>query len=229
MKDISNNLLAALLIVAIAISGFGLFTLSSYLSGGQFGLTGAVTGAGKVNMTITEAVEITLLRNESLFGSGYTNAGGGGLLNIASNKSGNCGTGGATCFYNGSEGNGTDYGTAGGTHVYPFVARIGGNDESTCLRVEATSGASGFIGGVTPSAPTFTFAGKNNESNSCYGTLASAWTTVSTGYTTVCNTVNHTDANDEVRIHWDLGIPEDATGGKSDTITVCAAGDCGSC
>jgi len=229
MKDISNNLLAALLIVAIAISGFGILTISNYVTRQPAGIVGAAASTGKVNLTITEAIELVLLRNESLFGAGFPNAGGGGLLVVTSNRTGNCGTGGATCFYNGSEGNGTDYGTAGGTHVYPFVAQIGGNDESTCLRVEATSDASGFIGGVTPSAPTFTFAGKNNESNSCYGTLTSAWTTVSTGWATVCNTVNHTDTNDEVRIHWQLGIPEDAAGSKTDTITVCAAGDCGSC
>ncbi len=231
MKEISNNLLAALLIVAIAISGFGILTISNYVTRQPAGIMGAATGTGKVNLTISEAIEIQLLRNESLFGAGFPNSGGGGLLVITSNKTDNCGTGGATCFYNGSEGNGTNYGTSS-TYVYPFVARIGGNDESTCLRVEAASDASGFIGGATPSGPTFAFAGKNNETStvaSCYGTLANAWTAVSTGWTTVCNTVNHTDSNDEVRIHWQLGLPEDAAGSKSDVITVCAAGDCGSC
>jgi hypothetical protein len=48
-------------------------------------------------------------------------------------------------------------------------------------------------------------------------------------WTTVCDTLNHTDSNDEVRIHWKLGIPDDAEGAKSNTITVCGAGDCGSC
>ncbi len=226
MKEISNNLLAALLIAAIVISGFGLLTLSSYLTGGKFELTGAATGTGKVNLSITEAVEIVLLRNESLFGSGYTNAAVDGLLTIATNQSGNKGTGGATSFYNGSEGNGTEYGT--GTHVYPFVAKVEGNDESTCLRVLAASAAASFIGGVAQT-PTFKFGGKNNETSSCYGTLATAWTDVGTSYTTICDTTNHTDTNDEVRIHWQLGIPTDAWGSKSNTITICAAGTCGSC
>ena len=221
MKEISNNLLIALLVVAIVISGFGILTIYNYIANQPTEIMGAATGTGKVNLSITESVEITLLRNESLFGSGYTNSAGDGILYIATNASDNCGTAGATCFYNGSEGNGTDYGN-GPTYVYPFVAQIGGNDVSTCLEVEATSDAN-FIGGTSPS---FKFAGKNNESNSCYTGLQSAWLDMTTGYQTVCQETNHTDTNDEVRIHWQLGIPEDAAGDKSNVITVCVSGDC---
>jgi hypothetical protein len=226
MKEISNNLLAALLIAAIAISGFGVLTISNYITQQPTKIMGAATGTGKVNLSISEAVEIVLLRNESLFGAGFPNIGGGGIVNIESNKTDNCGTAGATCFYNGSEGNGTEYGT--GTHVYPFVARVEGNDESTCLRVEAASTAASFIGGAAQT-PTFKFGGKDNESISCYGTLTTAWSDVGISWTTICDTTNHTDANDEVRIHWQLGIPTDAAGTKSNTITVCAAGTCGTC
>jgi hypothetical protein len=234
---VSNNILAVLLVLAIIVSVLGIATISIYLPPPS--LTGAVTAPGKVNLSITSGVELVLLRNESLFGSGYPNILLGGLLYIATNQSPsqNCGTLGAACFNNGSEGNGTNYGT--GTYSYPFVARIGGNDPSTCLRIYAASSADEFIGGVQPSAPVFQFAGKQNEStlvgspaDSCYGgTLNSTWGIVmkTPTWTTVCDILNHTDSNDEVRIHWRLGIPEDAQGSKSNTITVCAAGDCGSC
>ncbi|MCK5022644.1 MAG: hypothetical protein KAS04_00580 [Candidatus Aenigmarchaeota archaeon] len=234
MTEVSNNMLAGLLSIVIVMSLFSVATVTFKPLGES--ITGAATGTGLVNLTLDSAVEIVLLRNDSEFGEGYPSTTGNGILNIASNESDNCGVGraAAECFNNGSQGNGTDLGT--GTLVYPFVARVDGNDVTTCLRVQAGSSAVAFIGGADQT-PTFRFAGKNNESvaetgadaDSCYGTLADTWTAVTTSYTTICDTVNHTDENDEVRIHWELGIPTDAEGEKSNTMTICAAGDCGSC
>jgi len=230
MAEISNNLLAGLLIVAILVSVVGLANTLTLIPVIRY--TGAATtGTGKTNVTIESAVSIVLLRNETDFGAGYPNS--NGILYIWSNNTAPNWDGQGGSFNNGSEGNGTDYNT--GTHVYPFVVQNSGNDASTCIRIRSDKTASQFIGGVAQT-PVFQFAGKQNESSawgaphdSCYGTLTEAWTDMSTSYVTVCDTLNHTDSNDEIRIHFRLGIPEDAAGAKTATVTVAGCNPCAAC
>ncbi len=242
MAEISNNLIAGLLIVAILISIVGLantLTLMQY----PVKYTGAATtGTGKANVTIESALSIRLLRNESWFGSGYPNSQGGGILEIWSNNTAPNwdGTAGTGSFNNGSEGNGTDYNT--GTHVYPFVVENNGNDPNTCIRVYADKTAQQFIGGAAQT-PEFRFAGKNNESawgstntgcsgsypDACTSGLVQTWTDMGTSSTTVCTTLNSSQCSDEIRIHFLLGIPEDAAGSKTATVTVAGCNPCGAC
>jgi hypothetical protein len=235
MAEISNNLLAGLLIVAILVSIVGLANTLTLVPVIRY--TGVATG--KANLTIQSAVAITLLRNESLFGAGFPNAAAGGILyvwsnNTAANWDGTAGTG---SFNNGSQANGTDYQT--GTHVYPFVVRNTGNDPNTCVRISADKIASTFIGGgLGPLAdPEFKWSAMNNEStwsgatrNPCQGgTLTTAWTEMTGSSVTFCTALNHTDTHDELRVHFRLGIPEDAQGAKSTIVTVSGCNPCGTC
>jgi len=236
MAEISNNTLAVFLIVAVLISIVGLvniFTLAPVIR-----YTGIATG--KTNLTIESMVSIKMLRNESLFGIGYPNSQGGDILYIWSNNTAPNwdGTAGTGSFNNGSEGNGTNYQPGGDSWVYPFVVENNGNDPNTCLRVSGPTAATFIGGGVGPlSDPEFKWSGKNNEStwsgaprDPCQdGTLTAAWTEMATGSATVCNAFNHTDTHDELRIHFRLGIPEDASGGKEASVTISGCNPCGTC
>ncbi|MCK4335525.1 MAG: hypothetical protein KAW40_02250, partial [Candidatus Aenigmarchaeota archaeon] len=111
MAEISNNLLAGLLVVAIVISASSVFIISNI---GPITVTGRALEFGTANVTISGLAAIEMIRNVTTFG---TSAIGGQGRTIHTQQENNW-TGGGT-FNNGSEGNGTDYGA--GTHVYPFV------------------------------------------------------------------------------------------------------------
>ena len=210
MVEISNNILAGLLLVAVVLSAFSLLSI---LTIPTQKLTGAATtGTGLANVTIQSSYSIKMVRNISNFGSGTII--NGQLRHLYSNSTNDGG------FYNGSEGNGTDYGT--GTYAYPFVVENDGNDDSTCVQVSGTA-ASSFRGG---NSPVFEVAAKENETTSCSSGLVSAWTTVG-GAQTMCQSLQMEVANDELRMHWHIGIPDDATEGeKTNTITITALNSC---
>lgn len=231
MAQISNNLLAGLLIVAIVVSIVGLANTLTVLPVLQY--TGfATSGQGLANVSITSQVSITLLRNETLFGSGYTNQ--NSILRLYTNSTNQWGDRNpAGWFNNGSEGNGTDYGSGSGPYAYPFVVQNDGNDDSTCIKVYAAQTPQQWIGG-TSQTPEFKMAGKNNESawgstdcagtgypDACYSGLVQAWTDVGTIPTTICTSLNSTDCTDELRIHFMVGLPSDTPEGiKTTTVTV---------
>ncbi len=242
MAEISNNLIAGLLIVAILISIVGVVNTLTLVPVIRY--TGAATtGTGKANVTIQSQVSITLLRNETLFGSGYTNT--NTILYIATNQTnpwGDRAPGGAGSGYfnNGSEGNGTNYGQ-GTERAYPFVVENDGNDDTTCIKIYAAQTPAQWIGG-SDQTPVFQFAGKNNESAwgstdcagtgfvpACTGTLTEKWTDVPTSASpaTVCTALNSSQCTDELRIHFRIGLPSDTPeGGKQTTVTIQGTGSC---
>ena len=212
MVKISNNALAALLLIAIAISGMGILTIVT-ITLPVTKLTGAATGV--TNLTITSLASIKMLRNISEFGTGTPLP--ASTLALYSN------TTNVNGFNNGSEGNGTDYGS--GTYVYPFVVENDGNDDTTCVKISGTA-AAGFIGGTNPE---FEFAAKNNETGACATGLHDEWQTVSGTATNACESL-HTESGgggaNTVRVHWHIGIPYDAEGFKSNAITIDGQGSC---
>jgi hypothetical protein len=239
MAGVSNNVLAGLLVVAIVVSIFGIAQISMIAPPVMVTYTGAATGVA--NVTVESSVAIDMIKNETNFGVGYPNSvSTGTILNIATNQSGgnpwgDAAPGGAASGYfnNGTEGNETNctYGQGGndtGPCAEPFVVRNSGNDPNTCIRIKAEAGstAAGFIGGVQVT-PTFKFAGKNNETGACTGTLTTAWTELTTSMQDVCTALNQTDSSDEIRIHFQLGIPPDSPPGeKIATLTLCADASC---
>jgi len=249
MVEISNNTLAALLIVAVLVSIVGLVNTLTLIPVIQY--TGVATG--KANVTIESAVSIKLLKNESLFGAGFPNLVCTGRLDIATNQSNQEGDRGSPVgfFNNGTEGNNTaqncTYGKSGlddsGTCAEPFVVQNDGNDPATCVKINADKAAQAFIGG-SQQTPLFQWAGMNNESawgssnagcpsavtDACLVGLNQTWRDMTTGSGgPVCTQLNHTDCSDEIRIHFLLGVPSDATGGKQALVTVSGCNPCGSC
>jgi hypothetical protein len=218
MVQTTNNVLVALLLVVVIVLAAGMFSMLLGIPGVR--LTGFNTGTGLTNVTVTSLASITLLRNMSYFGTGTPT--GSGVLDLVTNGTNTNG------FFNGSEGNGSgnDYGT--GTHVYPFVVANDGNVDTMCVNMSSSAAAAAFIGGTSGYA--FDYASINNETNSCLsGLVNTSWSAVSTSYKTVCSSL-HTEVggtgSNTVRIHWHLGIPFDASGAKTTTITVSGSSTC---
>ena len=99
---VSNNLIAGLLVVAIVISGYSVLAIANFA--GPITLTGGLTSQqGYANLTISGQVDIKILRGRNVtdFGSGTL----GGAWRVIDTQADNY------QFDDGSEGNGTVYGT----------------------------------------------------------------------------------------------------------------------
>jgi hypothetical protein len=220
MVNVSNNIIATLLIAAIAISGFGLVTIANL---GRIAVTGGVTGTGAANVTITGAVAIEMVRNFTYFNTSTLN----GAQRIISTQDDNYGT-----FSDGGEGNDTTtvYGTCDGTEplcAFPFIVRNIGN-VNVSINISSADEASTWIRTGAASQ----VKGKNNEANACgadFSGLAGfgegTWAnlnTSATAETVVCSNLDYRDSPnvDELRIHFKLTIPSDTIGSKQDVVTV---------
>ena len=224
-KGASNRFLVFLALLAISIAFIGILGIAGMRG---INITGALTsGTGVTNLSITESFSIRMVRNLSDFGASTLPS--SVRTWIATNAiNGNASQ--TTTFYNGSEGNGSanDYGT--GTHVYPFVVENDGNDNTTCVKITGTAAAS-FIGGSSFGGPAFNAMETDNETASgvsCGGAKASSWMPVNgTWGALICAQLRSDATIDELRIHWQVGIPDDASpSAKSNTITVTAYNNC---
>ena len=216
MVEISNNLLAGLLVVAIVISASSAFIISNI---GPITVTGRTLEFGTANVTISGLAAIEMKRNVTNFGTS-TIAGQGRTIHTQQE---NNWTGGGT-FNNGSEGNGTNYGT--GTPAYPFVVDNIGN-----VNVSINISTANEAGSGTPWIGTGAaahFKGKNNQSTGpCAADFGSgfgegSWTALNVSETVVCSDLNFLDApeTDELRIHFRIQIPSDAVGTKGEIVTI---------
>ncbi len=214
MVEVSNNLLAGLLLVAIVISGSGFLIIAGM---GPVVITGRATELyGTANVTIGTYAAIKMLRNVTDFGS---SALGGADVTIHTQQQ-NLGTGYA--FNNGSEGNGTNYGT--GTYAYPFVVKnIGNRNVSINLSADKEAGdADPWI----HAAAAALFKGKNNNTlGGCdadwQGAFAEgSWTNLNESQTIVCTDLYPNESRDEIRMHFRLQIPSAAAGPKGTVITI---------
>jgi hypothetical protein len=219
MTQVSNNLIAGLLVVAIVISGFGLLTVANM--GRQVAITGgATTGVGAANVSITGAVSIELIPGRTAidFDAGTLD----GVARTIATTTVNYGT-----FDDGSEGNGTDQTGCSNTEAtcaYPLVVRNIGN-VNVSLNITASKTAASFIGGA--SGQLQEFLGKENESATCGkdwtgggGFGEGTYTTLTTSETVVCTSMDFIPAANEIRLHLRLTIPADAVGTKAETITL---------
>ena len=215
MANVSNSLIAALLIMTIVISTFGLLFIGNF---GGISITGQATGTGAANVTITGAVAIELLKNFTHFNTSALD----GAARIISTQADNYGT-----FEDGSEGNGTNVGTCVGTEAtcaFPFVVRNIGNVNAS-INISAASQASTWIGAGAAAQ----VKGKNNETNACGASFSGlagfgegSWANLNTTETVLCTDLDFRDSpnQDELRMHFQLTLPSDAVGGKQVVVTV---------
>lgn len=217
MAEISNNLIAGLLIVAIVISGLGML---AFVNIPPITLTGAATETGYANLSISGLVSITMVRNASDFGNG-TLAGADQLIHTQQDNA-------PTTFDDGSEGNDTHYGSCASPSdedncVYPFVVENSGN-VNVSINLSADNEASTWI----KSGAAAQFKGKNNVSDACGASFGpgfgeGSWTDLNTTETVACSDLRFEESPtryDQIRIHFRLGVPSDTTGSRTSTITI---------
>lgn len=225
MAEISNNLIASLLIIAIIVSVFGVINLSRMEPAT---ITGKALEYGTANVSITGAVAIEMLRNVTDFGTSTLQ----GLYRNISSQTDNSFTNNLA-FNNGSEGNGTDYGSGAG-FAYPFVVENIGNT-NVSINISAAAEASSWIGGANDHAAFY--KGANNWSNATAGSCGinftdtsggfgqdSTWRDLNTTESEVCASLSFKDDTsiheDTLRIHFEIHIPSDAVGTKGTVITI---------
>jgi len=199
MKEISNNLLAALVVFAVIILIIGFWTSMDRINN-LAKVTGRGT-SGYVNVTIANMTNINVTATDCNFGSGTVNASSTYAI-IASN--------GTSIFWNGT---GTDQNMS---------LRNDGNQNVT-VNVSAGKDATGFLGGGTGIEYKM-FAGVKDSADSCTGTISIyPGTTMSTTSVIVCQNMSSPDALDEIWVGCYLKIADNTPGGsKTDTWTFSA-------
>ncbi len=223
MKGMSNGIIAVLLLVAIAISGFGLLTVINL---GQIKVTGGATGTGSANVTITGAVGIEMVRNYTDFGDSSLDA----AQRIITTQDDNYGT-----FDDGTEGNesASSYGACTGSYdeancAFPFVVRNTGNVNAS-INVSADKEAGDVADPWIVQGAGAYIKGKNNESAACgmnftgmAGFGEGSWMSLNETERLICTSLDYRDTpdQDEIRIHFNLTIPSDTIGSKGVIVTV---------
>jgi hypothetical protein len=217
MVEVSNNLIASLLIVAIVISGLSVFVISTVIRVPITGFAGQ--GQGTANVSITGEISIVMLRNYTDFDGSAL----GGFDRIIDTQAVNYGT-----FDAGSEGNGTNQAGCDGTEAncaFPFVVENTGNTNIS-IDVNATSEASSWL---WSDAGAYVM-GKGNETYACnwsgeFG--ESNWIDLNqTTEARVCGNLGSSNDNiegDSLRIHVRLLIPSDTIQGDYGTILTVGA------
>ena len=217
MAEVSNNLIAGLLIVAIVISGIGLLNIA-----GVYRVTGgAITDVGQANISITGQVAIELhpLRQAVDFDTGTLD----GARRWLTSRSDNYGT-----FDDGGFGNGTVWGTCDGTEAactFPLVVLNTGNINCT-INVTLEKNGTEFIGGT---GPEIWVMGEENESAACGddftiggGSLEwGPWVNMTvTKENDFCTQFDFDPSRNEIRFHFNLSVPSDAVGTKGQIVTL---------
>ncbi|PIN85946.1 hypothetical protein COV19_07050 [Candidatus Woesearchaeota archaeon CG10_big_fil_rev_8_21_14_0_10_44_13] len=209
MNELSNRTLALLLVFAIVFSLGG--TLLALGKMGKLRITGMVTNVteGNVNATVTSRVALNLTVASVDFGTGYV---GMGCNNCTIDTQG--GSNGAGCCVGFS------------TSQVGLVIENTGN---TYIQVDAnfTKNASQFIGGDLTRA-NFSILIVDNETQSCL-TLGSTWSggyapvpTYNSGESAglICDVLSPDQANDTIRVHVNITIPDNAPAGSKNTSVI---------
>jgi len=223
MVEVSNRVLAGLLIVAIVVSLGGTFISLQKMRTISFSpLTGfATSDSGRVmlNVTTVAGIEFTSAYKDIDFGTGFVNAsayGKGGLKNT-----GNC-----TMWVNGTisaaeryakDGNclGEDWPTfdAPGTELPMELVNVG----NTYVKIQMASNESisdFFPVVASEGIRSAQWVGVNNEANSCNDTeyatsMISKFTNISEANVVFCQCLNSTDSKDSLAIGAKVRVPYD--------------------
>jgi len=213
--EVSNNIIAGLLVLAVAVSAVNLF-------GGQgpVSLSGMSVTGGKTNVSLTSTASITFVSgyNETWFGTGTPNT--GSSLTIATNQENGNG------FYNGSYCNGTAIAT-GSAHVKPLCIENDGSDTSTCVKIHAGAAPTGWITctGSCAQTPDAQVKAYDNSTSACTSGLGSAWAQLNVTDRTLCTAF---DTGATLGVDLQLVIPQNPTTGSelSTVITISGTDAC---
>ena len=195
--EISNNILAVLVIVAIAI---GLVSIA--LPNAKF--TGYAnehpTDSGYLNLSIDAITSINFTTNTIDFGTGQ--------VKVAADAT-TC-----TLASNGTKSDGCE-GFVGGGTSQGFVIENTGN-EDVSLTITSGKTASTLIGGTSP-------AYQYKSSGAACATPVTSFTSLTGGADAVCSNLTKINAGDTATIDIQVVIPTDSkTGALSDTLTATA-------
>ncbi len=199
--EVSNNVIAGLLIVAIVISVVGITSIMQPVKR----ITGAATHTGVTNLTVSGESCWTLVQNVTDFGSGSTTENSITITTDTINSGG---------FNNGSESGGS------GTLAYVMILE---NCANTVLNItmNASKNATGFICGTgTCTNPAFKARATVNESGSCTNP-GTNWQDVNetADHVNLCGYLQTSENSDSIMIHYNLTIPSDTDPGTK-TVTV---------
>ncbi len=219
--EISNGIIAALLVLAIAVSAGNYFTATGPL-GETF--SGMVT-SGKTNVSVTSQASITFVQgwNETWFGQGTTNA--GSSLTIATNQQN------SNSFYNGSYCNDSTFsgfGT-GSPRVLPMCIQNDGNDETTCVKIHSGGTPASWItcSGTCAQTPNARIKTYENDTAgvSCTNGLRSTWGQLNATDRWLCEQLNTTQV---IGVDVELTLPQntDSETDLSTTITITGSDSC---
>ena len=156
--------------------------------------------AGTMNVTIQGTLSIILIDDTTNFGTGYVDPS-------------------QAAAYVDSNGTYVNWINTTEFIADPMVLQNDGQVVAN-VSIKSSKDASGFIGGTSAAQK---FYSAENETSSCATGLITAHTDMLTTDTTLCDKLLYIDASDELKIYYDLAIPNDAPqGNKTSTITFTA-------
>ncbi|MDD9952894.1 MAG: hypothetical protein OXR66_00995 [Candidatus Woesearchaeota archaeon] len=217
MEELSNRVIAVLLVVSMVVSCFGIFAT---FTGSPTGF--ALVDTGKTNFSISTALSITFENALVPFGSGYVNGSytscSMGTNNSPPNRSANSG-----CVdFNGS------------VHEANLTITNDGNLVAN-VSLNFTGDADSFIGG-TGGLNSYQYEVSNVSGEASCTTLGNGSSfrevadyDVNGTNARVCTGLDYPDGQDTIQVGVWIQVPEDATSGEhASTITAIACDD-GSC
>lgn len=208
MKEISNNLLAALVVFTIIIVIIGVWTSIERVNN-LSKLTGRGT-QGYVNVTIANMTNLNVTATDCDFGTGTINISSTFAI-LASN--------GTIYYWNGT-----------GTSANMSIRNDG--NQNVSVNVSSTKDAAGFLGGG--SNIEYRMFADDKDPGSCvngtflFATCGTPWpcwpgTNMSSTQVVVCNNLSATESTDEMWVGCYLRIADNTPGGsKTDTWTFSA-------
>ena len=210
--DVSNKNLVILLVGIIVVSLAGtILTVMRYSDFNSNILTGHASSSGTTNLTITTTTSITFANASLDLGTGAVSA---GYLNCS-----------IQVLNNITKGTGCSSGFGSSTTAGPLVIENNGNINLN-VTLQSNASASTMIGGTTP---ILKWRIDENETSSCrnltviYSTFwpNQTWVDVAANTSVICANLSYVDADDSLKLSFNLTIPYDATiGSKVLALTV---------
>lgn len=208
MEDISNRTLAIFLVMAIVVSlGVTIYSLNKLT---PYSITGqAQSVPGKVNLSVQNSISILLYNNTVDFGSGYVNT---SCVEIVGGKNYANLTAGSTYIDTGDCWTGT-------TEPTSIIVENNGN-VNVSVSIRGPNPLT-FFGNYAGSYDyNLTAKARNNEANSCVGTLQQTYIQLDSNSTFCTRLKYYPDSEDTLAIDINVLIPVDLPQGTYENNTI---------